>query len=475
MPRNASGQYTLPVGNPVIADTLIESDGWANPTMEDLGAEIEDSLSRDGKGSMRAALGIVDGSQANPGLRFIAETGSGLYRASDGEWWLTVKGVGKIQLTESAGLLLADAVTIAGDATVNGDSTMNGNLVIIGQDDIVQLIVTGDLGQTVDLQQWQNSLGEILASVDKDGDIAVFGLAPNVFTQRILMENAPFVSKFTKFTEEDTGGFVDIQYEVFNTVPDPDYFARFRYGRDTIVDELKLEVLQGDGSETPAFDVDTSTPGDFTTVGSRRRSGAQTANMHEWRDEAGVVMAAIDKDGQFIGGPGGSGTGGSTPDNIGNVPVGAIMHWPLNPPDLGTEWLICDGTSFLVATFPALHAYLGDAYGGDGGTNFNVPDYRGNFLRGQDSGAGVDPDAGTRTDRGDGTTGDNPGTRQAFEVQSHLHSQGGVFPHSSVNIPTGANPRQLGFGAAGGTDTGLTGGAETRPVNVYTVIAIKAV
>ena len=236
MPRNASGQYTLPVGNPVVADTLIESDGWANPTMEDLGAEIEDSLSRDGKGSMRAALGIVDGSQANPGLRFIAETGSGLYRNSDGEWWLTVKGVGKIQITESAGLLLADAVTIAGDLAVNGDSTLSGNLHIIGQDDIVQLIVQGDLGQTVNLQEWQDSLGNILAYVDNNGNISIFGNAPDVSGQRVFMENAEFISKFTKFTDDDTGAFVDVQHDIISSVPDPDYFARWRFGRDTIVD-----------------------------------------------------------------------------------------------------------------------------------------------------------------------------------------------------------------------------------------------
>jgi len=120
MPRNAAGQYTLPAGNPVITDTLIESDGWANPTMEDLGAEVEDSLSRDGKGAMRAALGIIDGSEANPGLRFIGETGSGLYRESDGRWWLVVKGVQKILVSELVGVIIDDNLTIEGDVIING-------------------------------------------------------------------------------------------------------------------------------------------------------------------------------------------------------------------------------------------------------------------------------------------------------------------------------------------------------------------
>jgi len=36
MPRNSSGVYTLPAGNPVVTDTVIDVD-WANPTMEDVG------------------------------------------------------------------------------------------------------------------------------------------------------------------------------------------------------------------------------------------------------------------------------------------------------------------------------------------------------------------------------------------------------------------------------------------------------
>ncbi len=475
MPRNAAGQYILPVGNPVITDTLIESDGWANPTMEDLGAEIEDSLSRDGKGSMRAALGIVDGSQANPGLRFIGETGSGLYRNSDGEWWLTVKGVGKIQITESAGIMLADAVTVNGDHTVNGTGTYNGQLQIIGQEDIVQLIITADAGQTENLTEWWTAGGEVLAYITENGNLAILGTAPDIDAQRLFMENSEFISKFTKFTDDDTGSFVDVQHDIISTVPDPDYFARWRFGRDTIVDELRVEVLQGDGSEVSAFDVDTSTANNFTTVGSRRRTGGQTENMHEWRDEAGAVMAAIDKDGNFIGGPGGTGEGGQTPDNTGNVPVGAIMQWPLAPPLAGVEWLVCDGTSHLVADFPDLHAYLGYSYGG-AGLNFNVPDYRGNFLRTQDQGAGVDPQAGIRTDRGDGTTGDNPGTRQAEDVLAsaigaHTHLYLGVVGGGGLSGGGGFNGVMKPTGPAVGGGTGI----ETRPVNVYTVTAIKAV
>ena len=55
MPRNATGTYSLPAGNPVVPGTLIEST-WANPTMADLGNEITKSLPRDGTAPMTGPL-----------------------------------------------------------------------------------------------------------------------------------------------------------------------------------------------------------------------------------------------------------------------------------------------------------------------------------------------------------------------------------------------------------------------------------
>lgn len=48
MPRNGSGVYNLPGGNPVVTQTLITS-SWANTTMSDLAAAISQSLSKDGQ------------------------------------------------------------------------------------------------------------------------------------------------------------------------------------------------------------------------------------------------------------------------------------------------------------------------------------------------------------------------------------------------------------------------------------------
>ncbi len=102
------------------------------------------------------------------------------------------------------------------------------------------------------------------------------------------------------------------------------------------------------------------------------------------------------------------------------VPTGAIFSFPLETPPTG--YLVCDGSAVSRTTYADLFAVLGTSYGaGDGSTTFNLPDYRGKFLRGYDNGAGNDPDAAARQDRGDGTIGDAVGTLQDDEIESHLH------------------------------------------------------
>ena len=98
MPRDASGNYTLPAGNPVAGGTTIETT-WANPTMSDLGAEIQDSLSRSGKGGMLVAFQNVDGSVSAPGITWTLETGTGLYRAANNDMRTTVGGQDRMRWT----------------------------------------------------------------------------------------------------------------------------------------------------------------------------------------------------------------------------------------------------------------------------------------------------------------------------------------------------------------------------------------
>lgn len=152
-------------------------------------------------------------------------------------------------------------------------------------------------------------------------------------------------------------------------------------------------------------------------------------------------------------------------------PVGSIMMWATATAPNG--WLECAGQAISRTTYAALFAVLSATYGpGDGTTTFNLPDMRGRFPRGWAHGSTTDPDRASRSDRGDGVTGDNVGTKQSYQVQSHTHP----LIHDPTNIqntPSGVT----GFFAFGLPDTGVTGatgGNETRPVNTNLMFIIKA-
>lgn len=101
------------------------------------------------------------------------------------------------------------------------------------------------------------------------------------------------------------------------------------------------------------------------------------------------------------------------------LPTGTILAWSTETPPTG--FLECDGSSLLRATYADLFAIIGTDYGYADATHFNLPDYRGEFLRGWAHGDTADPDRATRTDRGDGVVGDHVGTKQDDMYGSHYH------------------------------------------------------
>jgi hypothetical protein len=126
MPRNGAGTYTLPAGNPVVTNTTITAD-WGNDTMEDLGNEITNSLSREGDGGMNAPLRFIEGDINAPGIAWVAETNTGFYYAGPGEFWASVLGTNVVQFTDN-GLLIPTGI----DLTVQGAVSFEGALNVIG-------------------------------------------------------------------------------------------------------------------------------------------------------------------------------------------------------------------------------------------------------------------------------------------------------------------------------------------------------
>ena len=71
------------------------------------------------------------------------------------------------------------------------------------------------------------------------------------------------------------------------------------------------------------------------------------------------------------------------------VPPGAVIPFAMATAPAG--WLICDGSAVSRTTYADLFASIGTTYGtGNNTTTFNLPDLRGEFIRGSDNGRGLD-------------------------------------------------------------------------------------
>ena len=130
MPRSPDGTYNLPNADVAPGDEV--SSAWANSTMNDIADALTDSLDRDGNGGMRAPLLFGDGSAAAPGVSYIAEPSSGMFRAATGDIRISVLGSelfrwsgGKAQVWVNAAW--ADVLYESGPGTI-GDGTANNQV-----------------------------------------------------------------------------------------------------------------------------------------------------------------------------------------------------------------------------------------------------------------------------------------------------------------------------------------------------------
>lgn len=143
MPRNASGVYTLPAGNPVVPGTTIDAN-WANSTLSDISNELTNSLSRTGAGGMLAPFRVADGTVTAPGVSFLNETNTGYYRVGAGSVAFSILGVNTLQMNTTA-------VTVPSTRTLNaqGNALVGGTFGVTGAATFAStLAVTGALTAT---------------------------------------------------------------------------------------------------------------------------------------------------------------------------------------------------------------------------------------------------------------------------------------------------------------------------------------
>lgn len=177
---------------------------------------------------------------------------------------------------------------------------------------------------------------------------------------------------------------------------------------------------------------------------------------------------------------------GSKITSTNTTPVGAVIMWMGDV--IPTNWLECNGQAVLTATYGDLFTVIGDVYGRDSLSTieFHLPDMRGMFPRGLDTGRGGsygDPDGGVR---GSSTSSDNGaidgnfvhsgrtvGSVQGDEYISHDHSITLESTDESGYTNEARFSRSLSSIGNFLVSTDDSGGSETRPNNMYVRFIMK--
>lgn len=137
-------------------------------------------------------------------------------------------------------------------------------------------------------------------------------------------------------------------------------------------------------------------------------------------------------------------------------PAGEMKFYDSASPPSGARILVANGAAVSRSTYARLYAVIGTRYGaGDGATTFNLPDWRGMFVRGLDNGRGLDP-------------GRTLGSYQ--DSQNLRHDHGYLFPMGVDNTQAGSGVQGGWFPT--GERTSADGGDEARPRNTALLACI---
>lgn len=191
------------------------------------------------------------------------------------------------------------------------------------------------------------------------------------------------------------------------------------FSRTTVVDSSPT----GDSVKQAVLDVDTDLTNAFTHINTLNTALALKLDTSQKGAASGVAeldSTALVKRVQLV---------------TRAYDIGDIKPWPSEDLPSSGDWLECDGADLDRTTYADLFAIIGYTFGGSGDT-FNLPDLRGDSIRGWDHGRGLDPTAAARKDINDDTVGDAVGSIQDDAV--------GEFPAKCgyLKSDTGTAPGQ---------------------------------
>jgi microcystin-dependent protein len=162
------------------------------------------------------------------------------------------------------------------------------------------------------------------------------------------------------------------------------------------------------------------------------------------------------------------------------VPAGTVIHVAMNTAPTG--YLAADGAAVSRSTYSTLFAAVGTTFGsGNGSTTFNLPDLRGEFIRGWDNTRGVD------SGRAFGSAQLDQMQRISGTLEANIDVYGGNQAASGLVKHIGTGPARTGA-TGGGNASSLysfdsadspnarvssTTSGETRARNVALLACIK--
>ena len=151
-----------------------------------------------------------------------------------------------------------------------------------------------------------------------------------------------------------------------------------------------------------------------------------------------------------------------------STPAGTVIQFAGSSAPTG--YLNANGNAVSRTTYAALFAAIGTTYGtGDGSTTFNLPDLRGEFVRGLDDGRGVD-------------SGRTLGSAQSHALEEHRHDLWTGKNDTDDSHVVGTNNGHVGAGYTADYDAGdswirdvtqANASTETRPRNIALLYCIK--
>jgi len=161
----------------------------------------------------------------------------------------------------------------------------------------------------------------------------------------------------------------------------------------------------------------------------------------------------------------------ATKQYVDNLLVGVVAGFSRTTAPAG--WLKANGAAISRNTYSALFATIGTTYGaGDGSTTFNLPDARGEFIRGVDDGRGIDAGRALGSSQID-TLQNITGTVGQFDAAFSNVVATGAFTTTQVNNTTGGGGSGKYLTANFDASRVARTSAETRPRNIALLYCIK--